>query len=272
MKCQENTKNRQDTENRFDPTAIETVEVLGLPIARITQEQMLDMVDHLIAEQKPNFFITANLHYAKLCDSHPELAEVNRKAAFIVADGMPLVWSSWLKPRKKLPGRVTGSDGLFQICQRAAQRGYRVFLLGAAPEIAVRAAEELRNRYPGLKIVGIETPMLSELDKEEMARLITKIRDTSPDILFVAFGQPKGEIWLSEHLEELGVPACIQIGASLDFAAGKMSRAPRWMQRTGTEWLYRLSQEPKRLLSRYFTDAIFFLRYLLGWKKSRKTV
>lgn len=269
MKRQGNTKNRQTTENRFDPTSPEMIEVLGLPIARVTQDQMLDMVDHLVAEKKPSFFITANLHYAKLCDKHPELAEVNKKAAFLVADGMPLVWSSWLKRKKKLPGRITGADGLFQISERAAERGYRMFLLGATPETAVQAAEVLRSRYPGLAIVGIETPMLSELNESEMAKLITKIRDASPDILFAALGQPKGEIWLSQHLEELGVPVCVQIGASLDFAAGKVSRAPRWMQRVGIEWFYRLCQEPKRLIRRYFTDGMFFLRYTLGLRKSR---
>ncbi|MGD9128011.1 MAG: WecB/TagA/CpsF family glycosyltransferase [Planctomycetia bacterium] len=272
MKSQHNTKNRQSTENRFNPNSPETVEVLGLPIARVTQGQMLEMIDHLIAEKRPNFFITANLHYAKLCDQQPELAEVNQKAAFLVADGMPLVWSSWLKRNKKLPERITGADGIFQISQRAAERGYRLFLLGAAPEIAVRAAESLRNRYPGLNIVGIETPMLSELDEAEMAKLLKKIRDASPDILFAALGQPKGEIWLSKHIEELGVPVCVQIGASLDFAAGKVSRAPHWMQRTGIEWLYRLSQEPKRLFHRYSTDAVFFLRSLFGLKKSQKSV
>ena len=273
MNDQEKSENQPSTRYHFNPASPETVEVLGLPLAQVTVAQTLEMIDHLIAERKPSFFITANLHYAKLCEKYPELNEVNKKAAFIVADGMPLVWSSWLKRKKqRLPERVTGADGIFHLSHLAAEHGYRLFLLGAAPAIAVRASEVLKNRFPGLNIAGIETPMLSELDENGEKKLIEKIRAAKPDILFAALGQPKGEIWLSKHIEELGIPVCVQIGASLDFAAGKLSRAPRWMQRIGTEWLYRLYQEPKRLLGRYVTDALFLIRNAFGLRKLRRNV
>ena len=273
MPHQENAEKQKKNQYHFDPASPETVEVLGLPLARVTVAQTLEMIDHLIAERKPSFFITANLHYAKLCEKYPELYEVNKKAAFVVADGMPLVWSSWFKRKNQhLPERVTGADGIFHLSHLAAEHGYRLFLLGAAPAIAVRASESLKHRFPGLNVVGIETPMLSELDEEGEKKLIEKIRAAKPDILFAALGQPKGEIWLSRHVEELGIPVSVQIGASLDFAAGRLSRAPRWMQRIGCEWLYRLYQEPKRLFRRYLTDAMFLLRNAFGLRKMRKSV
>jgi len=271
MALQENLEKPIQTQPEFDPASPKTVEVFGLPLAQVSVAQMLDVVEHLIAVRKPSFFITVNLHYAKLCEKHPEMDEVNQNAAFLVADGMPLVWFSWLKgKRNKLPERITGADGIFHLTRLAAERGYRLFLLGAEPAIAVRAAEVLRDRFPGLNIVGIETPMLSELDEASEQKLIEKIHSTQADILFAALGQPKGEIWLSNHIDSLGIPVCVQIGASLDFAAGRLSRAPHWMQRMGIEWLYRLYQEPKRLIGRYFTDAMFLLRNTFGLRRLKK--
>ena len=136
----------------------ETVRVWGLTLARVRTEEMLRLVDGLIDRAKPGYFITANLHYAMLSDREERLAEVNRRAAFLVADGMPLVWYSRLLGRP-LPERVTGADSIYRLCEQAAWRGHRVFLLGGAPDVAQQAADNLRRCCPGLQIVGIETPM-----------------------------------------------------------------------------------------------------------------
>jgi N-acetylglucosaminyldiphosphoundecaprenol N-acetyl-beta-D-mannosaminyltransferase len=240
----------------------ETVRVWGLTLARVTTEEMLQLVDGLIDRAAPGYFITANLHYAMLTDRESCLAEVNRRAAFLVADGMPLVWYSRLLGRP-LPERVTGADSIYRLCEQAARRGHRVFLLGGAPEVARQAAENLRRLSPGLRIVGIETPMLSELSPQEHARLIRRIRDARPDLLFVAFGQPRGEVWLAENIDALGVPACVQVGASFDFVAGRVARAPKWMRRIGAEWTYRIWREPRRMVPRYFTDAVFLVKAVL---------
>jgi N-acetylglucosaminyldiphosphoundecaprenol N-acetyl-beta-D-mannosaminyltransferase len=102
--------------------------------------------------------------------------------------------------------------------------------------------------------------MLDQLSVEEHAELINRIRQARPDLLFVAFGQPKGELWLAENIDALGIPACVQLGASFDFVAGTVRRAPRWMQRAGGEWLYRISREPARMIPRYFRDGLFMLK------------
>lgn len=241
----------------------EPVWVWGLPLSPLTFPESIDAVDRMIQERKPGYFITANLHYAMLTAHEPRLADVNRQAALILADGMPLVWASRWRGRR-LPERVAGSDMVPALCERAAQRGYRVFLLGGAPGIADEAARRMCERFPNLQIAGIEVPPFRKLEASEEAAMLERIRTSRADILFAAFGQPKGEFWIADHCEQLGVPACVQIGASLDFLAGKVSRSPRWIQRIGFEWAYRLSREPKRLTKRYAQNAVFAIRKLIG--------
>lgn len=239
------------------------VEVWGLPLASLTLEQTLDQVEALIAAGRPSYIITANLYYAMLTDRHPDLDALNRRAALVLADGMPLVWASRYRPGGPLPERVAGSDLIFGLCERAAARGYGVFLLGAAPETAARAAQILEQRYPGLRIVGGESPYLDRLTPEETKALTERIRAARPALLIGAFGQPRGERWIAQNLEAMGVPVCIQLGASLDFVAGRVQRAPRWMQRSGLEWLFRMIQEPRRLGPRYAANAVFLARMVL---------
>lgn len=241
----------------------EPVWVWGLPLLPATFEQALDRIDDLIAARKPSFFITANLNYAMLVDRDARLNHLNAQAAFILADGMPLVWWSRLGP-KPLPERVAGSDLIYGMCERAARQGHSVYLLGAAPGIADQAAANLVAKYPRLKIAGVECPPFRKLNHDEEAAMIERVRAAKPDIMFVAFGQPKGEWWIADHLDALGVPVSVQVGASLDFVAGRVKRSPRWMQKTGVEWIYRLLQEPRRLAGRYRDNIAFLLKAIFA--------
>jgi N-acetylglucosaminyldiphosphoundecaprenol N-acetyl-beta-D-mannosaminyltransferase len=224
----------------------------------MTRAQAVEAVAELVEVGQPSFFITANAHYAMLTHEEPGLQAVNAQAAFVLADGAPLVWASrWKGP--PLPERVAGSDLIFDLCGRAARDGHRIFLLGGAAGVAGEAAEALSRRFPGLRIVGAEAPPFRELSAEEHAALVERIRAARPDLLFVAFGQPKGEFWIAHHLQSLGVPVCVQVGASLDFVAGRVSRAPRRLQKLGLEWAYRMWLEPSRLAPRYARNAWFLL-------------
>lgn len=244
-----------------EPTALSPVWVWGLPLAPLTFRQTLEKVDALIRGGRPSYFITANLHYAMLTARDQRLPQLNAGAAFVLTDGMPLIWASrWRK--RNLPERVAGSDLVPALCGRAAERGYRVFLLGGGPGVAEEAARKLVEKYPELQIVGTASPDLGKMSEEERQKLFDEIRSAKPDLLFAAFGQPKGELWLAEHGEELGVPVTVQIGASLDFVAGRVPRSPRWMQRVGLEWVYRLWREPRRLVGRYWANGLFALRML----------
>jgi len=241
--------------------ALDRVVIWGLPLARLDHAGTLDQMDRLIERGRPAFFITANLHYAMLTGRDPRLAAVNRKAAFLVADGTPLVWRSRFGS-KPLPERVAGADLIYSLCGRAAQRGYRVFFLGGAPGAAEETARRLKKRHPGLQVAGVEAPELERLSDCEHAALLHRIRRSGADLLLVAFGQPKGELWLAENCPRLGVPASVQVGASFDFVAGRVPRAPRCLRRIGLEWAYRLLSEPRRLAGRYFDDGLFLVKAL----------
>jgi N-acetylglucosaminyldiphosphoundecaprenol N-acetyl-beta-D-mannosaminyltransferase len=240
---------------------LERVWIWGVPFAPITLTEAVATVSGLIRERRPSFFITAPTHYAMLTEEMPDLRAINDRAAFIVADGKPLVWASRMQGTP-LPERVAGSDLIFHLCEEAAREGFRVFLLGGEEGVATEAARRLVELYPGLQIVGTECPPFRPPTPEEEEALLDRIRRAEPDLLFVAFGQPKGERWIIRHYESLGVPVSAQIGASLDFAAGRVRRAPRWMQKAGLEWVFRLSLEPRRLAGRYARNAWFVVRML----------
>ena len=237
--------------------------VWGLPLVPWTFRQTLDQVEQLIRQRRPTYFITANLAYAMLTAQDARLTAVNQGAAFILADGMPLVWASRLR-QTAVPERVTGADLVPALCEVAAAQGQAVFLLGGAPGVGDEVARRLGERYPGIRVVGVESPPFREPTPEEHAQLLARIREARPDLLFVAFGQPKGELWLAANCADLGVPVCAQIGASLDFLAGRVSRAPRWVQRVGLEWAYRISREPTRLIPRYARNLLFGVRMFVA--------
>jgi N-acetylglucosaminyldiphosphoundecaprenol N-acetyl-beta-D-mannosaminyltransferase len=232
--------------------------VWGLPLTPLTRTEAVDAVMKLIESGRPSFFITANLHYAMLTAERPELGPLNERAAFILADGAPLVWASRLGP-VRLPERVAGSDLIYDLSERAALDGKSLYLLGGDEGIAEQAGLKLQALYPGLKIAGTACPPPGSLVGEGCRKIIKDIHAAKPDLLMVALGQPKGELWIDQHLQELGVPVCVQVGATLDFVAGKVNRAPVFFQKTGLEWAYRTYTDPARLAPRYAKNAAFLL-------------
>lgn len=249
------------------PATGDRIPVWGVPFAPLTRAGAVAAVAALIEAGRPSFFITANTHYLMLSNQHPELHTVNERAAFIVADGAPVVWAS-RRIGTPLPERVAGSDLIYDLCEQAVRFGHRVFLLGGAEGIASAAADRLADLYPGLQVVGTGSPPYRDLTDEENLALIARVREARPDLLFVATGQPKGELWINQNLERLEVPVCVQVGASFDFVAGRIRRAPRLLQRINMEWAYRLWQEPRRLGPRYARNAWFLLRVVTRGPRS----
>lgn len=249
------------------PAGVPIVRVFGVPLAKVTQNETVRIIDRFILERHPRLVITANLHFAMLAQVSPILRWLNRKADLILADGMPLVWASKFMGRDhKLPERVTGADLVPALCVHAADMGHRVYFLGGAEGVAEDAVRRLLEKSPDLAVVGIDAPHFARLTPDERDMVVERVRNAKADILFVALGQPKGELWLAENLEKLGVPVSIQIGASLDFLAGRVKRAPRWIQRIGMEWFWRLASEPGRLFRRYLSNAVFLAKKALGGK------
>jgi N-acetylglucosaminyldiphosphoundecaprenol N-acetyl-beta-D-mannosaminyltransferase len=266
-------KSRMAANVALDPLLVrikKPVWVWNIPISPLTLSETVDAVGALIDLRRSLFFITANTHYAMLCEQQTDLRRINSCAAFIVADGMPLVWAARFGG-SRLPERVAGSDLIFELSEAAAKKGHRLFFLGGADGVAELAARRLGERYPGLQVVGAECPAFSDLSDAEQDALAERIRVARPDLLILAFTMPKGEKWLATNLCSVNVPVGVNVGAALDFAAGRVRRAPRWMQKTGLEWAFRLAQEPRRLVGRYIRNAWFIARMTLCDLRCRLT-
>ena len=176
---------------------------------------------------------------------------------------MPLLWAARLLG-KPLPEKVSGSDFVPPLLERAAERGWRVYLIGGAPGVAALARDKLLERMPSLQVVGVDAPRIEPGDAPELRDpIVERIRAASPDIVLVALGAPKQEIWIDEVRDTLRPAVLLGVGASLDFVAGTAVRAPRWMSNAGLEWLFRLNSEPRRLLRRYLVRDPKFL-FILG--------
>jgi N-acetylglucosaminyldiphosphoundecaprenol N-acetyl-beta-D-mannosaminyltransferase len=247
------------------------VAILGVPFDAVSAEDALAQIEGMIVSREPHYVVTANVDFLVQARRDVELRRILIEADLVLCDGTPLLWAArWLG--NALPERVAGSDLTPNLIRLAARRGYRLFLLGAGPGVAAAAAERLQTEHPGLQIAGHYSPPLTSLLDMDHAGVAERIRAAAPDILLVAFGCPKQEKWISMHYRALGVPVCIGVGATIDFLAGRVRRAPPWMRRSGCEWLYRLAQEPRRLYRRYAGDVVGFAPALAAqwWRTSRQ--
>jgi N-acetylglucosaminyldiphosphoundecaprenol N-acetyl-beta-D-mannosaminyltransferase len=198
--------------------------------------------------------VTPNVDHIVMMQNDKEMKKIYQHSLYVFADGMPLVWMSRLISgrSKGLPERVTGADLLPQVCAMASQSELGIYFLGGNPGVADEAAQNLSKVYPGLKIVGVYSPPFGfEMDSTETRNIVDDINRQGTDILFVGVGAPKQEKWAWQHLDSLKVGPIICIGAAFDFAAGKVKRAPSFVQAIGCEWLWRLLKEPRRMWKRY---------------------
>jgi len=224
------------------------VRILGIRVDDVTAEETLNIMERFVDEGRPHQVVTVNPEFVIEARRNVEFRAVLDQVDLALPDGVGLMWASRIL-RQPLRQRVTGSDTVPLIAHRCARREHSMFLLGAAPGVAQRAGDILTRNSPGLQIVGTYagSPEPSEEDD-----IIKRVRSASPDFLLVAYGAPRQDLWVHRNLERLGVPVCMGVGGTLDFIAGVAVRAPRWMRRTGLEWLHRLCHQPwrwKRMLA-----------------------
>lgn len=232
------------------------IKFMNTDIDNLTMAETLNEIEKLIQKKNRSYVVTPNVDHIVRLEKDEELQKVYKNASLILTDGKPLIWiSKWYKtPIKE---KISGSDLFPRVCQLAANKNYTMYLLGAAEGVADTAARNLMKKYPGLNIVGTYSPPFGfEKNEQEMNKIKTQIQDVHPDILIVGLGCPKQEKFMYYHCKELGVPISFGLGASIDFEAGNIKRAPKWMSNHGLEWLYRFSKEPKRLFKRYFVDDL----------------
>lgn len=232
------------------------IKFMNTNIDNLTMAETLHEIDKLIQKKNCSYVVTPNVDHIVRLEKDVELQKVYKNASLILTDGKPLIWiSKWYKtPIKE---KISGSDLLPKVCELAANKNYTMYLLGAAEGVADTAAKNLMKKYPGLNVVGTYSPPFGfEKNEQEMNKIKTQIQEVHPDILIVGLGCPKQEKFMYYHCKELGVPISFGLGASIDFEAGNIKRAPKWMSNHGLEWLYRFSKEPKRLFKRYFVDDL----------------
>ncbi len=250
--------------------------ILGIPVDNLSMDSavsgILEMIDLFKVDKRPRYvatinvdFITNILSWRKGRSRHPELMYILRKADMVTADGMPIVWASrWLG--SPLAMRVPGSDLVPLLAKAAASKGKSLYFLGGKrfEMTAFRAAHALQKKLPELNVAGVDAPWvhtggeaLAQAEEED-DQIVGRINAARPDILLIALGSPKQEIWFDRNRHRLKVPVVIGVGATFDFLAGTTPRAPKWMQQSGFEWLFRLYQEPRRLWKRYLIDFLKF--------------
>ena len=237
---------------------------MNTEIDNLTMQETLQEIENIIKKNKNSYVVTPNVDHIVQLETNKELRDVYANASLILTDGKPLIWISKLygTPIKE---KISGSDLFPLLCEMAAEKKYTMFFLGAAEGVAQTAAKNLMDKYPGLKVVGTYSPPFGfENNKKEMDKIKSMIHKMKPDILIVGLGCPKQELFMYHHCKELNVPISFGLGASLDFEAGNVKRAPKWMANNGFEWLYRITQDPKRMAKRYLINDMKI--FSLFWK------
>lgn len=240
-----------------------------VPIDVLTFAEALDAVQRLVEARNGGFVFTPNVDHIVTVDDHPEFEAAYQRADLSLADGTPVVWASRLFDTP-LPEKVSGSDLVGPLLERAGQLKWRVAFLGAAPGVAEKAAEIARQTW-GTDVVSTEAPMVDLKDTAQLDGIATRLVAARADLVLMAFGAPKQELLIARIAEQVRPAVLLGIGASLDFIAGTVKRAPPLFRKTGFEWLYRLGQEPRRLWRRYLVnDPKFALILLRSLRESRR--
>lgn len=221
-----------------------------------TLEAIGDFVDIGRASERTFQVTTVNVNFLINAKKDPELLHILQRADLSLADGAPIVWMAQLGGTP-LRERVSGADLVPAMVERSQDAGWRILLFGSSNGVAEHAAARLTDRFPAADVIGMTGPLLRRV-KDMSHDVVAQIRALEPDIICVAFGNPKQELWIEEFRSRLGVPVLIGVGGTLDFVVGNTTRAPRLVQRLGLEWVYRTLREPRRLLRRYAGDAAVF--------------
>jgi N-acetylglucosaminyldiphosphoundecaprenol N-acetyl-beta-D-mannosaminyltransferase len=233
--------------------------LLGCSIDRVDMAQAVLRCRSFIADGRAHRHVSVNAAKIVAAQEDERLREVIDTAELVTADGQSVVWASRLLG-EPLPVRVAGIDLMHELLAAAASDGYRIFILGATETVLQRALARLRHQYPQIQIVGFHHGYFNEAEEHA---IVGQIKAARPDMLFVAMSSPRKEFWAAEHAAELGVPLVIGVGGSVEILAGTRRRAPKWIQRIGLEWLFRLAQEPRRLARRYVSGNWRFINLVV---------
>lgn len=253
-----------------DRTVVPYIDLAGIRVDAVTEADCVRLIHASLDGGYGGWIVTPNLdHFARM-RRDSGLRKLYSRADLCVADGMPLVWASKVQ-LTPLPQRVAGSDLIWSLSESAAEAGRSVFFLGGDPGTAERAASALTTKHPGLRVVGTSCPQIGgSVEDADLTEIREQLKASGADIIFVALGSPKQEVLIERVRDALPQAWWIGVGISFSFVSGDIQRAPAWMQRSGLEWIHRLSQEPRRLAHRYLVRGVpFAIRMLAGSLRRR---
>lgn len=241
--------------------------LFGIQIDNVRMTEAVAILRNWVSEDDTDrcrYVVTPNVDHTVLLQENADLAAAYSDAHLILADGHPIVWASRLL-RQPLPERVPGSELVPELFNAFNTNGnLRVFLLGAQPGVGAIAAANMKKQWPNIETVGVYSPPLGfEHDENECDYILGRITLCRPDVVIVGLGAPKQEIWVHKYHKKMKAKAALCVGATIDFLAGEQQRAPKWMQRSGMEWLHRMLSQPRRLVKRYAKDAWVFPQLVL---------
>jgi N-acetylglucosaminyldiphosphoundecaprenol N-acetyl-beta-D-mannosaminyltransferase len=245
------------------------VNILGVLVSAIDMPGALDSIAEWISKREEHYVTITPAHAVMDAYQDPELRRIFNASGMTTPDGMAIVWLLKLRGHKHV-SRVYGPDLVLEVCRSGVTKGYRHFLYGGDEGVANRLGEKLDERSPGLQIVGTHTPPFRALTEAEDQAVVEAINASQADIVWVGLSTPKQERWMAAHVGRIKAPVMIGVGAAFDFLSGIKPQAPRWVQRSGLEWLFRLATEPRRLWPRYRQYPRFVLlavAQLLGLKR-----
>ncbi len=226
------------------------VDLLGVKLNVLSLDSAVEEMDAAIARRERGYVSTCPVYTVMLGHERDDVRAALNGATWATADGVPVMWAQrWLGGRGA--ERVYGPDLMQALCARSAERGYRQFFLGGGPGVAEQLAANLQRLHPGLQVAGVSCPPFRALSDAEEATLVESINASGADIIWVGLGSPKQDLWMARLRSRLEAPLLVGVGAAFDFHTGRIAQAPRWMQRSGLEWAFRLASEPRRLWRRY---------------------
>ena len=241
--------------------------LLNTYVNNVNMDEAIQAIEDMIASEKKSYIVAINVDVVMKIENDSYLKEITDKADMVLVDGKPLEWiAKWHK--RPIKAKISGSDLVPILCERAAEKGYSIFIIGGKEGIAEKAKQNLERDLPGIRIVGTYAPPFGfEKDEKELSRINEMASSVHPDILIACFGCPKQEKWIYENYQKYDAKVSVCAGATVDFLAGNVNRAPKWMSDHGLEWFYRFLQEPKRMFKRYFIDDVKILKLIRKYSK-----
>lgn len=240
--------------------------LLNTSVNNVSMDETIQAIDTFIQQKKRSYIVAINVDVVMKIEKDTYLKKITDQADMVLVDGKPLIWISKIHKRP-VKAKISGSDLVPQLCEKAAKSGYTIFIIGGKDGIAEQAKLRLEKQMQDIRIVGTYAPPLGfEKDQQELDKINRMISDVHPDLLIACFGCPKQEKWIYENYQKYDATVSVCAGATVDFLAGNVKRAPKWMSDHGLEWFYRFLQEPKRMFKRYFVDDVRIISLIGKYK------